>query len=99
MTSAGAALNRVAVTFHAGEVVAVLGPNGAGKTTLLLVAATLLRPSSGDVRYGAWPRDTAAVRARIGVVGHDLYVYPELSASENLEFLLDCAVFRGPMTA
>ena len=38
------ALDRVSVTFNAGEIVAVLGPNGAGKTTLLFVAATLLAP-------------------------------------------------------
>ena len=80
------ALNRVAATFRAGQLVAVLGPNGAGKTTLLLVAATLLRPSSGDVRFGEWPRDAAGVRRSIGLVGHDLYVYAELSAEENLRF-------------
>jgi heme ABC exporter ATP-binding subunit CcmA len=80
------ALNRVGATFRAGEVVAVLGPNGAGKTTLLFVAATLLRPSTGEIRFGKWPREAAGVRRRIGVVGHDLYVYSELSAEENLRF-------------
>lgn len=80
------ALNRISATFRAGEVVAALGPNGAGKTTLLLVAATLLRPTSGNVRFDNWPRDTAGVRQRIGVVGHDLYVYSDLSAEENLRF-------------
>lgn len=80
------ALNRVAATFRAGEIVAVLGPNGAGKTTLLFIAATLLRPSNGEVRFGDWPREAAGVRRRIGVVGHDLYVYSDLSAHENLRF-------------
>jgi heme exporter protein A len=80
------ALSRVQATFRAGEIVAVLGPNGAGKTTLLFVAATLLRPSNGEVRFGEWPRETAGVRRRIGVVGHDLYLYSELSAEENLRF-------------
>ncbi len=80
------ALNRVGATFRAGEVVAVLGPNGAGKTTLLFVATTLLRPSTGQIRFGDWPREAAGVRRRIGVVGHDLYVYAELSAEENLRF-------------
>jgi heme exporter protein A len=80
------ALSRVHATFRAGEIVAVLGPNGAGKTTLLLVAATLLRPSAGEVRFGDSPRDAAGVRHRIGVVGHDLYVYSDLSAEENLRF-------------
>jgi heme ABC exporter ATP-binding subunit CcmA len=80
------ALNRVSATFAAGEVVAVLGPNGAGKTTLLSVAATLLRPSSGSVRFGDCQRDAAEVRGRLGIVGHDLYLYGELSAKENLRF-------------
>ncbi len=30
--------------------------------------------------------DGAALRARIGVLGHDLFLYPELTARENLEF-------------
>jgi heme exporter protein A len=80
------ALNRIAAIFRAGEIVAVLGPNGAGKTTLLFVAATLLRPTTGEVRFGEWPREAAGVRRRIGVVGHDLYVYSDLSAQENLRF-------------
>jgi heme ABC exporter ATP-binding subunit CcmA len=80
------ALNRVEATFRAGEIAVVLGPNGAGKTTLLFVAATLLRPSAGEVRFGEWPRESPGVRHRIGVVGHDLYVYSELSAEENLRF-------------
>ena len=82
------ALNRVSLTCRAGEIVAILGPNGAGKSTLLSLAASLLQPSSGEVRYGTHPgKDAgAAIRARIGLLGHDLYLYPELSAAENLLF-------------
>jgi heme exporter protein A len=82
------ALNRVSVTFNAGEIVAVLGPNGSGKTTLLFVAATLLRPASGEVRFGEWTPESGggALRARIGLVGHDLYVYSDLTAVQNLRF-------------
>jgi ABC-type multidrug transport system ATPase subunit len=82
------ALNGVSVGFRAGEIAAVLGPNGAGKTTLLLVAATLLRPAAGDVRFDNWTTAAGggALRGRIGLVGHDLYVYPEFSAVENLRF-------------
>ncbi len=82
------ALARVSCSFATGEIVAVLGPNGAGKTTLLLVAATLLTPASGAVSYDERaPADWGAdLRSRIGLVGHDLYVYPDLSAADNLRF-------------
>jgi heme ABC exporter ATP-binding subunit CcmA len=81
-------LNKVSLHCEAGEIVALLGSNGAGKSTLLSIAATLLDPSSGDVRYGgAVARAAGAeLRARIGVLGHDLSIYPELSAAENLRF-------------
>ena len=80
-------LNRVSFRVSAGEIMALLGPNGAGKSTLLSIAATLLDPSSGSVLYGETPPASgAALRARIGVLGHDLSIYPELSAAENLSF-------------
>jgi heme ABC exporter ATP-binding subunit CcmA len=78
------------ITFHApaGTIVGLLGPNGAGKSTMLAVIATLLRPSAGQVRYGAHAADEhgAALRGAIGVLGHDLFLYPELTARENLAF-------------
>jgi heme ABC exporter ATP-binding subunit CcmA len=81
-------LNKVSLRCEAGEIVALLGPNGAGKSTLLSVVSTLLEPSSGSVSYGdATARESgAALRGRIGLLGHDLYIYPELSAAENLRF-------------
>jgi heme ABC exporter ATP-binding subunit CcmA len=82
------ALNKVSLTASAGTITALLGHNGAGKSTLLSIAATLLKPSSGHVQYG--DRDGSAggaqLRRRIGMLGHDLYLYAELSAAENLRF-------------
>jgi heme ABC exporter ATP-binding subunit CcmA len=85
------ALNRVSFSAQAGTITALLGHNGAGKSTLLSIAATLLQPSSGQVRYGdhAATASSAALRGRIGMLGHDLYLYPELSAAENLRFFAD----------
>jgi heme exporter protein A len=82
------ALNKVSFRCDAGEIVALLGPNGAGKSTLLSITATLLEPSSGTVRYGDRPARElgATLRGRIGLLGHDLYIYPELTAAENLQF-------------
>ena len=81
------ALSRVSVRVEAGEILGILGPNGAGKSTLLGILATLLRPTTGHVRYGDLDASRGAqLRARIGVLGHDLFLYPELTARENLEF-------------
>jgi heme ABC exporter ATP-binding subunit CcmA len=82
------ALSRISFTAERGSIVGLLGPNGAGKSTMLALLATLLRPSTGVIRYGG--RDAVAhgpaLRASIGVLGHDLFLYPELTARENLEF-------------
>ena len=82
------ALSKVRFTLGAGTITGLLGPNGAGKSTLLSILATLAAPSSGVVRYGT---ETSAergadIRGRIGSLGHDLYLYPELTARENLQF-------------
>ncbi len=82
------ALSRVSFDCAAGQIVGLLGPNGAGKSTLLSVLATLAAPSTGSVRYGGVTAGEAGapLRAHIGFLSHDLQLYPELSARENLEF-------------
>jgi heme exporter protein A len=82
------ALSRVSFECQSGEIVGLLGPNGAGKSTLLSILATLLAPSTGRVEYGTVTaaQAGAALRARLGMLGHDLYLYPELTARENLLF-------------
>jgi len=79
-------LAEVSFTCRRGDVLGLLGPNGAGKSTLLAVLATLLTPSSGQIRYGARTAGDPAVRGRIGWLGHDLQLYPELTGRENLRF-------------
>ena len=82
------AVSRVTFLASRGAIVGLLGPNGAGKSTLLAMLATILRPSGGTIRYGTLDGTSApsALRARIGVLGHDLFLYPELTARENLAF-------------
>jgi heme exporter protein A len=82
------ALARVSFSCEGGDLVGLLGPNGAGKSTLLAILATLLAPSEGDVQYGSVTARAggADLRARIGMLGHDLFLYPELTAHENLVF-------------
>jgi heme exporter protein A len=82
------ALARVSLTAQAGDIIGLLGPNGAGKSTLISVLATLVAPTSGEVRYGDFSARTlaAALRARIGLLAHELFLYPELTARQNLDF-------------
>ena len=82
------ALSRVSLQARAGEIVGLLGPNGAGKSTLLGVLATLVAPSRGRVLYGGLPARElgAGLRRRLGYLSHDLQLYPELTAGENLDF-------------
>jgi ABC-type multidrug transport system ATPase subunit len=82
------ALGHVSLTARSGDIVGLLGPNGAGKSTLIGILATLVAPTSGEVRYGSQSSRQlpAELRARIGLLAHDLHLYPELSARQNLAF-------------
>lgn len=79
-----AALQQVSFEFAAGSCVALLGRNGAGKTTLLRILAGLSQASEGEVSILDGSPRAPAVRARIGIIGHGIGVYDELSAEENL---------------
>ena len=82
------ALSRVSLSVSAGEIVGLLGPNGAGKSTLIGVLSTLVTPTSGEIHYGAHAGRPlpAPLRHRIGLLAHELHLYPELSARQNLTF-------------
>lgn len=82
------ALAKVTLTVTAGEILGLLGPNGAGKSTLLGLLATLVTPSHGSIRYSGHTARSSegGVRARIGLLAHELHLYPELTARQNLEF-------------
>ncbi|WP_432830756.1 ABC transporter ATP-binding protein [Dactylosporangium sp. CA-092794] len=69
--------------------VGLLGPNGAGKSSLMRIAATVTRPSSGQVRFDG--TDVVAhpnrLRRDLGYLPQDFGVYPHLSAREFLSYL------------
>jgi heme exporter protein A len=82
------ALRNLSLEIGEGEVVVLLGPNGAGKTTLLRILATLSRPSTGRVMIRGHELDMSwtAVRRHIGLVSHQSFLYPDLTAQENMAF-------------
>ena len=82
------ALSRVSLTLTAGDIVGLLGPNGAGKSTLIGILATLVAATAGEVRYGQHTAREGAsrLRQRIGLLAHELHLYAELTARQNLAF-------------
>ncbi|WP_420628709.1 heme ABC exporter ATP-binding protein CcmA [Candidatus Leptofilum sp.] len=81
-------LRGVNLHIQAGRFVTLVGPNGAGKSTLMRIVATLLQPTSGEVKIGGWlmPQFSGRVRQHIGLVSHQTLLYGDLTAAENLLF-------------
>lgn len=71
----------VSCAFAPGTVSMLVGGNGAGKSTLMRVMAGLSRPSAGLARL--------AENVRVGYLGHATFLYPGLTALENLAFWRD----------
>ena len=62
-----------------GTVHLLTGANGAGKSTLMRLMAGLLRPSAGSCACHA-------AEGRVAYLGHATWIYPGLTAWENLVF-------------
>ncbi len=82
------AVSHVSLDARSGDIIGLLGPNGAGKSTLIGMLSSLVAPTSGEVRYGAQLARALGdrLRASIGLLAHELYLYPELTARQNLAF-------------
>jgi putative ABC transport system ATP-binding protein len=102
------ALDGVSLTAEAGEMVALYGPSGSGKSTLLLLAAGLLRPDAGEVRFDG--RDVTAMsdaeaaayqRRDLGFVSQSFHLLPGVPAVENaaIKLLADRVPLRAARRA
>ena len=69
----------VDVSLMPGTLSLLAGPNGAGKSTLMRVMAGLTRPDTGTV-------ERRVEETRLGYMAHAPFLYPGLSALENLFF-------------
>ena len=78
------ALRNLDLEVSAGSTLAVIGPNGAGKSTLLRLLSGLTRPSAGTLQVGRNKGDRRSRRGQVGLIAHSSFLYPTLSARENL---------------
>lgn len=76
------ALDGVSLHIPAGERLLLAGPNGAGKSTFLRIFAGLMRPAQGQASIGGLV--PSAAREGVGYLGHQTFLYDELTALENL---------------
>ena len=81
-------LHGIDATFDEGGVTAVLGANGAGKSTLLALAAGIIGPSEGEVRFAGEkvrPGSTSSLARRgLCLIPEGRGVFPNLTVRENL---------------
>jgi ABC-2 type transport system ATP-binding protein len=74
----------------------LLGPNGAGKTTLMRILAGIVHPSRGTVHVEGNDLTTEAGRrgskAVLGYLPQELGMYPELTASQFVDYM---AILKG----
>ncbi|GHV49037.1 bacitracin ABC transporter ATP-binding protein [Clostridia bacterium] len=83
------ALDGVNLTIRKGDIYGFVGENGAGKTTLIRILAGTAGISGGSISlFGADnPAEITASRRRMSGIIENPAVYPDLSATENLEIV------------
>lgn len=93
------ALDTVNLAIRPGEMVSLVGPSGSGKSSLLAVAATLIRPTSGEVAIDGEAvtdlprrRRDEIRREKIGMIFQLPNLLASLTAEEQLVMV---EAFRG----
>lgn len=83
------AVDGITFTVREGEIFGLIGPNGAGKTTTLRIIATLLNPTSGEVKVLGHDvvKEAKIVRKLISYLPEEAGAYPQLKGIEYLEFM------------
>jgi heme exporter protein A len=81
-------LRGVDLQVEGGTAALVAGSNGSGKSTLVRILSGLSAATAGQtLLFGKPARDLEARdRRRVGLVTHQSFLYPALTARENLEF-------------
>lgn len=87
-------LRGVDLALEPGEVYGFLGHNGAGKSTTMKAILGLIRPDAGTVKIFGEAGASERTRARIGYLGEEVGLYPQITGPEML--LLVGRLFRLP---
>jgi len=76
-------LEDVSFVVNPGETVAIVGPTGSGKSTLVALLARLYDPTEGEILLDGTPLtdiDPSTLRARIGMVPQDAFLFSDTIA-------------------
>ena len=84
-------LNGISTQICKGEVVAIIGPSGCGKSTFLRSLNLLEIPTGGQILFEGTDITDKSVnvdkmRQKIGMVFQQFYLFPHLTALENVMF-------------
>lgn len=84
------AVSNVTFSVNKGEILGFLGPNGAGKSTTMRILAGIFPPTRGQVRIAGFDlnQNVMEIRKRIGYLPEQVPLYPELTVSQYLDFVV-----------
>ena len=91
------AVSNLDVSIDRGELIGFIGPNGAGKTTTLKCLTTLIKPTSGSIRFNGHDifSSPEQARQRIGYLPEETPLIEELSVREYLHYRMKLKVGNG----
>jgi general nucleoside transport system ATP-binding protein len=80
--------DKVDLTLHEGEILALLGENGAGKSTLMNIIYGLYQPDEGEIwlkgEQVALKNPREAIRRGVGMVHQHFQLVPVMTVAENV---------------
>ncbi|SFI14289.1 ABC-2 type transport system ATP-binding protein [Pseudobutyrivibrio sp. OR37] len=82
------AVDGITMQLEPGHIYALLGPNGSGKTTWMKMAAGLIKPTSGQIRYNNQPI-SIATRNEIAYMSTEPYFYDWMTVGDVGKYYAD----------